>query len=111
MRLSQLAHFLKPLNILHTARTGMSTDMCLCVMIEVRLYPDIVLFFFSLFRKTSASGRAKRARASAEREKEKIFSQAEAPKAARKKKFRLLPNQGYPRTTTVNIPRKTASVS
>ena len=40
----------------------------------------------------------------------KIFFQAEAPKAARKKKIRLLPNRGYPRTTTVNIPHKTASV-
>ena len=40
----------------------------------------------------------------------KIFFQAEAPKAARKKKIRLLLNRGYPRTTTVNIPHKTASV-
>ena len=42
LRLSQLAHFLKPLKILHTARTGMSTDVCLCVMIEISLYPDVV---------------------------------------------------------------------
>ena len=40
----------------------------------------------------------------------KIFFQVDAPKAARKKKIRQLPNRGYPRTTTVNIPHKTTSV-
>ena len=28
-------------------------------MIEISLYPDVVWFFFSLFRKTSASARAR----------------------------------------------------
>lgn len=40
-----------------------------------------------------------------------MFFRAERPKAARKKRIRVLPNREYPRTTTVDIPGKTASVS
>ena len=40
-----------------------------------------------------------------------MFFGAERPKAARKKRIRVLPNREYPRTTTVDIPGKTASVS